>query len=501
MARNGLQRHVTADKVKWALTFIAFVLVGVMLAGIICGWFDKDDKAEEFGEVETNILVFDDIGAKRTAYGPDKQVWEENGITFTNLKGTGQDVGNYSAPIRLYAHSIIKVESTGMTKIVFYCSGASYARALENSFEEGTDAAVSGSDVTVTFRRATDTFNIIDLTAQVQLDKIAVTTLVTEDTEESMVLTEEVAGHGVSLMSAVIPREEYDDYGIMPIADTAYTLTATVNFSNGLVDESGLSRGVTWEIAWKSEKSDPVSNYVQMETTENTATLTCLKSFSTQIIVTARAKSDPEKTATCTLNYARTLTGYDVKLFDSEQTIDFVYNYPIHITLPAAGCHVEDSIRRAKKFFWYNGFHYDAGSGTVDNPVSVNNITITPSEDLKTAYKSVSPDGDMVSSISASPQASATMEKIDTLIHLYMTLTQQTNEGAFLGMGFDTALSRAFQAINGKAAFKVDLVCNLSYGSTSERTKTFTYSVFVNLDDTLATVSGVTLNGSSHVFY
>ena len=39
----GLYRHKVSDTVKWVLTLIAFVIVGVMLAGIICGWFVKDE--------------------------------------------------------------------------------------------------------------------------------------------------------------------------------------------------------------------------------------------------------------------------------------------------------------------------------------------------------------------------------------------------------------------------------------------------------------------------
>ena len=34
---NELHRHKTSDTVKWVLTLLAFILVGVMLAGIILG--------------------------------------------------------------------------------------------------------------------------------------------------------------------------------------------------------------------------------------------------------------------------------------------------------------------------------------------------------------------------------------------------------------------------------------------------------------------------------
>lgn len=38
-----LEQHKISDKIKWILTLLAFMLVAVMIAGIICGWFDKKD--------------------------------------------------------------------------------------------------------------------------------------------------------------------------------------------------------------------------------------------------------------------------------------------------------------------------------------------------------------------------------------------------------------------------------------------------------------------------
>ena len=49
MSNNELYEHKRSDTVKWVLTLFAFILVGVMLAGIILGWFDKKEEplAEE----------------------------------------------------------------------------------------------------------------------------------------------------------------------------------------------------------------------------------------------------------------------------------------------------------------------------------------------------------------------------------------------------------------------------------------------------------------------
>ena len=52
-----LQDHKRRDSVKWILTLIAFILVGVMLAGIILGWFNKDEKKDDVQESEKAEVV------------------------------------------------------------------------------------------------------------------------------------------------------------------------------------------------------------------------------------------------------------------------------------------------------------------------------------------------------------------------------------------------------------------------------------------------------------
>lgn len=44
---NELQQHKSADTVKWILTLIAFILVGIMIIGIILGWFEKKETKQE----------------------------------------------------------------------------------------------------------------------------------------------------------------------------------------------------------------------------------------------------------------------------------------------------------------------------------------------------------------------------------------------------------------------------------------------------------------------
>ncbi len=61
-----LQQHKSADTVKWILTLIAFILVGVMLIGIILGWFEKkeakDEKKDHAVQSSQSMIVGDSVG-------------------------------------------------------------------------------------------------------------------------------------------------------------------------------------------------------------------------------------------------------------------------------------------------------------------------------------------------------------------------------------------------------------------------------------------------------
>ena len=116
--------------------------------------------------------------AQRTSFSTTKQVWEQNGITFTNNKASSStNVANYSKPVRLYQNSEIIVECSlgNITKIVFDCNSSSYATALKNSIGSTATTSVSSDKVTVTLDGSSNSFTIAKLTAQVRMDAVTVT--------------------------------------------------------------------------------------------------------------------------------------------------------------------------------------------------------------------------------------------------------------------------------------------------------------------------------------
>ena len=59
---NELYQHKRSDTIKWVLTLLAFILVGVMLAVVILGWFDKKEEPPAEEEQTEQAAVTDGEG-------------------------------------------------------------------------------------------------------------------------------------------------------------------------------------------------------------------------------------------------------------------------------------------------------------------------------------------------------------------------------------------------------------------------------------------------------
>lgn len=127
---------------------------------------------------------------------------------------------------------------------------------------------------------------------------------------------EESENSGVALMSTKIDTADYEAYGVSTLADTAYTLTATITPSDAT------NKDVTYSVAWKNASSSwangkTVTDYVtvkQATTGSLTATVTCLKGFSEQIIITCAVTDNVDLKATCTVDYLRKPLGSNLTI-------------------------------------------------------------------------------------------------------------------------------------------------------------------------------------------
>ena len=117
----------------------------------------------------------------------------------------------------------------------------------------------------------------------------------------------ESAASEIALMNTALLSSEYENYGVSPLAETAYTLTATVT------PEDAGNQMLDWSIAWVNTNSiwadgKIVSDYVTLETLVSggkTATVSCLQPFGEQIKITVQAKDDANKFAVCLVDYVQ----------------------------------------------------------------------------------------------------------------------------------------------------------------------------------------------------
>ena len=133
-------------------------------------------------EVEATISFA--TTAQRLSQDSNSQVWANGGVTFTNNKSASQNaVVSNTNPVRLYANSELVIECAGnIKKIVFDCNSPSYATALKNSI--GAAATVSSDIVTLTLDGTSSIYTVAKLTAQVRMDKMTVTYLVSGEQAE-----------------------------------------------------------------------------------------------------------------------------------------------------------------------------------------------------------------------------------------------------------------------------------------------------------------------------
>lgn len=130
----------------------------------------------------------------------------------------------------------------------------------------------------------------------------------------------QAANNGIRLMSAAIPREQFGDYGIMSIAESAQQLTAIIEPADAT------NKAVDWSIAWKNPSSafasgKTVTDYVTVTPTEDgalTANVQCLQAFGEQIEIKCTSFDDTSKFATCNVDYKKRITGVTTVIKDSK---------------------------------------------------------------------------------------------------------------------------------------------------------------------------------------
>ena len=114
-------------------------------------------------------------------------------------------------------------------------------------------------------------------------------------------------GNGISLMSAKIALEDYEEYGISENAESAVSITATITPAEA--DD----KTVDWSIKWKNASSSwatgkTVTDYVTITPTSDgalTANAECKQAFGEQIVITCTSRMNSKATAEVTVTTGR----------------------------------------------------------------------------------------------------------------------------------------------------------------------------------------------------
>ena len=126
----------------------------------------------------------------------------------------------------------------------------------------------------------------------------------------------EIDGNGISLMSAKIALEDYEEYGISELAESAYTLTAEI------IPSTAVNQAVDWSCAWKNAGSawatgKTVTDYVTVTPTADgalTANVECKQAFGESITIKVTSRDNTSASASCTIEYAQRIGGASLSI-------------------------------------------------------------------------------------------------------------------------------------------------------------------------------------------
>lgn len=130
------------------------------------------------------------------------------------------------------------------------------------------------------------------------------------ETDKSGAIIGESVGTGVALMSASISPMDYEEYGVSPMAESAYTITATLS------PEIATIKSVNWSVTWSDALSSwadgkVVTDYVSISPAGLTCTVSCLQAFGEQIVLKCSWTENEDIYASCTVDYAKRIISLD----------------------------------------------------------------------------------------------------------------------------------------------------------------------------------------------
>lgn len=308
------------------------------------------------------------------------------------------------------------------------------------------------------------------------------------------VITDKTANGGISLMTTSISPANYEDYGVSALAETAYTITATVTPADATFKE------VTWSVSWANASSSwasgkNITDYISLNSNGLTATVACNQAFGEQAIVRVVSNDNASVFATCTLDYAARLSFANFRatseIYDHEEGIDQGGGYSLYYTSSTAQTaryeviYYEDNYSQTS--FSFSGVY---GTGTVHDFDFNNNFTLTfgVANNVKNSVNSAL--GINSTTIEISEYGSS--QKYDF----------QNMFSVIFGSAFTSNRSQLYNTLqnyytNNQAQFEF----TLSFvGAYSGQRYTYTYPLRVDCSALYIRATNINMNNSSFVF-
>lgn len=298
----------------------------------------------------------------------------------------------------------------------------------------------------------------------------------TEETANGGAVIGEGESNGVKMMSAKIATADYDEYGISPMAETAYQLSAVLEPSDAY------NRAVDWVVAFVNPSSawatgKTVTDYVTVTPTSDgalTANVECLKAFGEQIKVTVTSRENNEATADCMVDYVKRLTGATVSVNGGSTIVCSTDGTDYTVTL--------------------NETYSD---GTIESTTTITSAKITLTEEFRSAIESYSSIilKDLVTKELDLSSGFVSDEAFIKSFFSSSDYTPQLKASIFFSNGFkNKALEVAGDHANIVVAYKN------AYGDEVYKTDTATLGVKFDTNALKTTVSDISIVGGPIVF-
>ena len=291
-------------------------------------------------------------------------------------------------------------------------------------------------------------------------------------------------GDGIAVTSIPIARANYAANDISPLAESAYTLTATVTPADAT------NKAVDWAVSFVNAESEwatgkTVTDYVTVTPTADgalTANVECLEAFGEQVTVTVTSRDNAEATASCTVDYAKRMTDAQLAFAGSDVT-PFVLDSEHEANVLHSSFTSSSIVYTVTPSYTYS-------VGTVDDEMEID-VVMRFSPDFAQTYMSAGGSNAIqgITSVFARPLLSGTLPTgvpfWSAVFQSYFTQPAFRNE-------FVTVLSLISTAT---PVFTVYVTAEGEYSSAS-----FEYNLFLSPEDFVMMAASVTLDETGLVF-